>query len=252
MSAELIPLAGRLHLRGRHALCQRRPWRRFRLPGDDGPVQPGAGGAEADGPGAEYRRRRGRQLAVLTAKQFSWRVFWPFAITSIPASFLGGCFNLPPHLYRPALGVVLLFAAWRLLVRTERQRRGELSAGSAGGHGCRGGTRFCLRIDRRRRRDLPQPAHGPARLGAGARDLRGSPPCSSWSIRLPGCSATSAACSRCPTMPRCWRSWPWPAAPSARWAAAATCRCRRSSRPWRWCWWWPAGRWSWCEVNAIF
>ncbi|MCM2263945.1 MAG: sulfite exporter TauE/SafE family protein [Desulfuromonadales bacterium] len=60
-----------------------------------------------------------------TAKQFSWRLFWPFAITSIPASFLGGCFNLPPHLYRPFLGVVLLFAAWRLFVRTER-REGEI------------------------------------------------------------------------------------------------------------------------------
>lgn len=56
----------------------------------------------------------------LTARQFSWRAFWPFAVTSIPASYLGGCFNLPPHLYRPALGVVLLFAAWRLFVRKDR------------------------------------------------------------------------------------------------------------------------------------
>lgn len=56
----------------------------------------------------------------LTARQFSWRAFWPFAIVSIPASYLGGCFNLPPHLYRPILGVVLIFAAWRLFVRTER------------------------------------------------------------------------------------------------------------------------------------
>lgn len=61
----------------------------------------------------------------LTAKQFSWRVFWPFAVTSIPASYLGGCFQLPPHLYRPVLGVVLIFAAWRLLVRKER-REGEI------------------------------------------------------------------------------------------------------------------------------
>ncbi|NJC89182.1 MAG: sulfite exporter TauE/SafE family protein [Desulfuromonas sp.] len=61
----------------------------------------------------------------VTAKQFSWRAFWPFAVTSIPASYLGGCFSLPPHLYRPALGVVLLFAAWRLFVRTER-KEGEI------------------------------------------------------------------------------------------------------------------------------
>jgi uncharacterized membrane protein YfcA len=52
-----------------------------------------------------------------TAGQFSWRVFWPFVITSIPMSFLGGTFNLPPELYRPALGMVLLFAAWRLFAR---------------------------------------------------------------------------------------------------------------------------------------
>ncbi|PLX87887.1 MAG: hypothetical protein C0618_05625 [Desulfuromonas sp.] len=52
-----------------------------------------------------------------SAGQFSWRVFWPFVITSIPASFIGGYFSLPPELYRPALGVVLLFAAWRLFVR---------------------------------------------------------------------------------------------------------------------------------------
>jgi uncharacterized membrane protein YfcA len=32
-------------------------------------------------------------------------------------SFLGGTFNLPPEIYRPALGMVLLFAAWRLFVR---------------------------------------------------------------------------------------------------------------------------------------
>jgi len=57
-----------------------------------------------------------------TAKQFSWRSFWPFAITSIPASFIGGCFTLPPHLYRPLLGVVLVFAAWRLFVRDDRQQ----------------------------------------------------------------------------------------------------------------------------------
>lgn len=56
----------------------------------------------------------------LTANQFSWRAFWPFAVTSIPASYLGGCFNLPAHFYRPVLGVILLFAAWRLFVRIER------------------------------------------------------------------------------------------------------------------------------------
>ena len=53
----------------------------------------------------------------LSAGQFSWKVFWPFVVTSIPASFMGGYFSLPPELYRPALGLVLFFAAWRLFAR---------------------------------------------------------------------------------------------------------------------------------------
>jgi len=56
-----------------------------------------------------------------SAGQFSWRVFWPFVITSIPMSFLGGTFHLPPELYRPALGMVLLFAAWRLFTRRKHE-----------------------------------------------------------------------------------------------------------------------------------
>ncbi len=56
-----------------------------------------------------------------SAGQFSWRVFWPFVVTSIPMSFLGGTFSLPPELYRPALGMVLLFAAWRLFARRKHE-----------------------------------------------------------------------------------------------------------------------------------
>ncbi|PNU18941.1 hypothetical protein C2E25_15040 [Geothermobacter hydrogeniphilus] len=56
-----------------------------------------------------------------SAGQFSWRVFWPFVVTSIPTSFMGGYFSLPPEFYRPALGMVLFFAAWRLFVRKDRK-----------------------------------------------------------------------------------------------------------------------------------
>lgn len=52
------------------------------------------------------------------AGHFSWRLFWPFAATSIPCSFIGGYLSLPLHLYRPLVGVVLLFSACRLLCRT--------------------------------------------------------------------------------------------------------------------------------------
>ena len=55
------------------------------------------------------------------AGQFSWRVFWPFVITSIPMSFLGGTISLPPEYYRPVLGLVLFYAAWRLFVRRKHE-----------------------------------------------------------------------------------------------------------------------------------
>ncbi len=45
---------------------------------------------------------------------FSWRLFWPFAVTSIPFAFLGGMVSLPTNIYKIVLGLVLLFAAFRL------------------------------------------------------------------------------------------------------------------------------------------
>src|SRR5262249_29644279 len=42
---------------------------------------------------------------------FSWRVFWPFVITSIPASFIGGSLTLPVPIYKSIVGIVLLYSA---------------------------------------------------------------------------------------------------------------------------------------------
>jgi hypothetical protein len=42
---------------------------------------------------------------------FSWRLFWPFAVLSIPAAFIGGATTLPAHWYKVLVGVVLLYAA---------------------------------------------------------------------------------------------------------------------------------------------
>src|SRR3989440_6544257 len=47
---------------------------------------------------------------------FSWRTFWPFAVASIPASFIGGSLTLPVSIYKSIVGVVLLFSAIRLFV----------------------------------------------------------------------------------------------------------------------------------------
>lgn len=44
---------------------------------------------------------------------FSWRVFWPLALVSMPCAMLGGWLALPAHWYKPVVGVVLLYAAWR-------------------------------------------------------------------------------------------------------------------------------------------
>jgi uncharacterized protein len=45
---------------------------------------------------------------------FSWKLFWPFAVTSIPFAFIGGMIKLPTNVYKVVLGMVLLFAAFRL------------------------------------------------------------------------------------------------------------------------------------------
>jgi uncharacterized membrane protein YfcA len=42
---------------------------------------------------------------------FSWRLFWPFAVASIPAAFIGGATMLPGRAYKILVGVVLLYAA---------------------------------------------------------------------------------------------------------------------------------------------
>jgi len=42
---------------------------------------------------------------------FSWRLFWPFAVASIPAAFVGGTLMLPTRSYKVVVGVVLLYAA---------------------------------------------------------------------------------------------------------------------------------------------
>ncbi len=48
-------------------------------------------------------------------KQFDWKLFYPFALTSIPFSFLGGLLTIETHLYKMILATVLIFAVLRLL-----------------------------------------------------------------------------------------------------------------------------------------
>jgi uncharacterized membrane protein YfcA len=48
------------------------------------------------------------------AGHFRWRLFWPFALVSIPAAYAGGAITLPGHWYKAIVGVVLVYAAWQL------------------------------------------------------------------------------------------------------------------------------------------
>lgn len=45
---------------------------------------------------------------------FSWRLFWPFAVASIPFAYIGGRIDLPTDIYKAVLGVVLILTAVRL------------------------------------------------------------------------------------------------------------------------------------------
>lgn len=51
----------------------------------------------------------------IRAGYFSTRLFLPFALASVPAAFIGGIIVLGEGLYRPLVGVILIFAAYRLL-----------------------------------------------------------------------------------------------------------------------------------------
>lgn len=45
---------------------------------------------------------------------FRWKLFWPFAIASIPAAFIGGLIMIDAAWYKKVLGILLLFPVVRL------------------------------------------------------------------------------------------------------------------------------------------
>lgn len=51
------------------------------------------------------------------AGHFRWSLFWPFALLSVPAAYLGGALVLPTKVLRVAIGIVLLASAARLLIQ---------------------------------------------------------------------------------------------------------------------------------------
>jgi uncharacterized membrane protein YfcA len=62
------------------------------------------------------------------AGYFDWRAFYPFAILSIPAAFVGGLIHLPSNLYKPAVGLILLLAGAQLVRSTRSVMEAEARA----------------------------------------------------------------------------------------------------------------------------
>lgn len=81
-------------------------------------------------------------IQFASAGHFRWRLFWPFAVMSIPMAYLGGRIHVPPEVYKPLIGAVLLFSAWRLWagsIRPEEPKTSEpalpLALGAGAGLG---------------------------------------------------------------------------------------------------------------------
>ncbi len=54
---------------------------------------------------------------------FKWNLFWPFALASFPAAFIGGMITVDAGLYKKILAVLLLFSVIKLLgvkIQTEK------------------------------------------------------------------------------------------------------------------------------------
>ena len=53
------------------------------------------------------------------AGYFSWRLFWPFALASVPMAFLGGGLHVDTTIYKILVGIALVFAAFHLILRSK-------------------------------------------------------------------------------------------------------------------------------------
>ena len=160
-----------------------------------------AGVAPADDAADRARRsisssRRSRTYKFWRAGYFRWRLFWPFAVVSIPLAFVGGAITLPGHAYKILVGVVLVYAAWQLWLSARRRRdaRGARAAASP----------LAMRSARRSACSRGSPASAAAYSSARCCSCRAGPARSrprrlrrrsSWSIPSPASPAASP-CSR--------------------------------------------------------
>ncbi len=57
------------------------------------------------------------------AGHFRWRLFWPFAVLSIPAAYIGGALPISAEVFKTLVGAVLLLSAIRFLTQTSDRDR---------------------------------------------------------------------------------------------------------------------------------
>jgi uncharacterized membrane protein YfcA len=71
------------------------------------------------------------------AGHFSWSLFWPFALLSVPCALVGGYLDLPSNVFKLLVGIILLLSAVQFIVRppaeTEPAPAPRLIALSTGG-----------------------------------------------------------------------------------------------------------------------
>lgn len=61
---------------------------------------------------------------------FSWSLFWPLALTSIPCAAIGGLISLPGFVYKPLVGAVLIYSSWHSFHRANQSRTQSLKQAS--------------------------------------------------------------------------------------------------------------------------
>lgn len=55
------------------------------------------------------------------AGHFSWSLFWPFALLSVPCAFLGGYLSLPTNVLKILIGLTLVYSALRFFIQPKEQ-----------------------------------------------------------------------------------------------------------------------------------
>lgn len=53
-------------------------------------------------------------------RAFDWQLFWPIALTSVPAAFVGGQMTLPNPVYKTLVGLCLIYAAYTIYVQANK------------------------------------------------------------------------------------------------------------------------------------